>query len=157
MSATAFSKKDRFIGTDYETITVSNDVAQGAAENTTITADAGEVWEIIGISININSIGSATSGTHQVHYAEPNKFGTGDAFLVVQSQYNEDIRLYNNIVEVGNLIRTDFNATEQLKHVRNLAYTIDEDSPVLFRYRNDSDASQTGQLQYKLLVRKWEA
>jgi len=51
MTSSLFAKRDEFIETDGDRIEVTNTVASGNQEITTLTADAGEIWEIVGVAL----------------------------------------------------------------------------------------------------------
>jgi len=156
MSATAFSKKDRFKETSREEIIVNGDVQAGSVEETTITADSNEIWEVIGARVFASSDSDATSGTHQMGYVPASNIGTlGNILFTVEASYNEEINLENGFVFSGSINNFSGDAYQALDAFRGTL--IDDSNGIKGIYQNDTDAIQENDRIYNLFVHKWEA
>lgn len=123
----------------------TTDIASGGGETIRVYAPTGSVYRAIALRRAMPSNGAATSGTHQFQMFYENPNGTSPDLLFGESTYN------TNLVFDGSAWRTaDSRQEGDQRSVRALRAT--ENEGMSFYYGNDTDATQTSDVNGAIVV-----
>jgi hypothetical protein len=153
MTVDTFALKDRFIKTDRIGTTVTGSVPAATNENTTITAEAGEIWTIRGVAAKIPADADATSGASDLQFRIPNS-GTIARLWKINFSSNEDLEK-----RVESLVSGTYDGSFNHTQVLNLedGLKITDTDGVEFSYTNNTDVTMENNREYVLLVERYEA
>jgi len=124
-------------------------VTAGATQDVTLTPDAGYVWYVRGLYLNVAAIGGS-SGNHYFKI-----YNSDDSFLAYTIGYTDSTKVCK--YDYGAWQSTvdspqPPDAPQQYNMLEKIRIT--NDNPLIIRYGNPSDTDQSGQRYIRILVEK---
>jgi hypothetical protein len=125
----------------------AGNLAASSGERIEIYAPAESVYNVVGLKIDVPSIGNATSGNHYVYV----KVGINPQvnLLYGNSDYNQEISYDRSHWRFAKRADPPDTAAQQ-EVISRLKAT--ESMPMAFRYYNNSDATQAGDRSYQVVT-----
>lgn len=156
MGLSAFGKKDRYLGTETEKKEIFTSVAAGNVEQIDVTASSGEIWEVVGLRLNVDANADATSGSHSMALIPTtDRRGNPYAIWAIESGFDNRISIQQNNVKSGNL--AFFSGSEYQATVAVQGLLINDTTGIRFEYSNQTDATQESLRFIDVIVNKYEA
>ena len=126
----------------------------GATKDVSLTPDAGYIYQIIHISIDIPDAVGSTAGTHTLAcYIDT--VATRQTMFFLSSNTGVDILGgYGGAFTATS--ETPSGAAQQLEYIDGGILFCSNSIPLVFRYTNNLDANQTGNRAIKLWVKEYK-
>jgi len=146
-----------FSGTNLRRITTqafsyTSNITAGNSTDFTLQPNQGEIYAIINMRFNANSVPASGSGTHYfIGIYDETKVMY--AFLC-QSDHASNCRINidDKLAFTGDVAEAPSDASSQYQVITNRIITVSHDHPLIIRYVNDTDATQTNDIEGIVLI-----
>jgi len=148
------TESNNFLGLKYVDISTDDTVAAAAIDDIEITPPKGLMYVIAGVEVSIPDPSGSSSGSHNLYFY--NKFFSYlSTYFDATSNTGNAIYIQND----GGIVADTENPTsfsEQLHAILGGRSLVNNDYPLVVRYRNQTDVAQTGTRAVKIMFKVYK-
>lgn len=135
----------------------STAVASGGGTNDQdLTPDAGYIYQIVWMDINIPAPAGATANTHHIRGYVNQTIDSQNIYFIISSNFGDAITCGYAATFTGTQTELPSGDAAQRDLITFGCMWASNNHPLRFRYTNSTDANQTGNRVLKLLVREYQ-
>lgn len=124
----------------------------GGSDAKTVTPPVGFIYILKGLIMSIPAPVGDTSGTHQMSMLQT--LVTDNRFAFIKGNHSTSITCLSDYGFVGDSAEAPGNIAQQLLLLQGGQIKANNDTPLTFTYKNDTDAHQTGSRVLEILFEK---